>query len=502
MKKALLVGFCALIAGGAIEASVGTAWLKTDWPQWGRTSLHNSSTSAIGQSPQHQLAHVAYDPFVKQEQAESGGVLLAHYQVPLVSGELAFLEFKTGNYTPCDPPGSGQPYPCGPDAWNKEVWNERAFVWQNGRLVRLWNFQSDWKPEPNSDSGALDGLGLFGWEPVFHAALGGRFVYVPGSGGTLYKLSKWDGSVVGRTNPFGNEVNLNRFVSGPLSVDPLGNVYYNVVELDPKEPWANDIRGAWLVKVEPDGLVHKVSYSNLAPPSCNGCGSQRPGINESPAVSIDGNTIYTATAAHFDGIDSYLLAVNADLTPRWQTSLELRNGIQGFISDFSSATPVVLPDGGVLYGVLTPTSDQGYALKFGPSGQYLREYNFGWDDTPAVYVHGDTYSIITKDNRYDTSGPYYITQLNADLEVEWQYQSPDDFEWCVNAPAVDGNGTVYADSEDGNVYAINQGGTLKGKLFLQSALGAAYTPVSIARDGKIYTENDGDIFVVGKIGQE
>ena len=61
----------------------------------------------------------------------------------------------------------------------------------------------------------------------------------------------------------------------------------------------------------------------------------------------------------------------------------------------------------------------------------------------------------------------------------------------------DKNGTVYADSEDGNVYVINQGGTLKGNLFLQLAIGAAYTPIAIGSDGRIYTLNDGNMFAVG-----
>jgi outer membrane protein assembly factor BamB len=63
---------------------------------------------------------------------------------------------------------------------------------------------------------------------------------------------------------------------------------------------------------------------------------------------------------------------------------------------------------------------------------------------------------------------------------------------------VDGNGIVYANSEDGNLYAIGQGGVLQAKIFQQLAIGAAYTPASLGGDGKIYTQNDGHLFVVGQ----
>jgi outer membrane protein assembly factor BamB len=499
-RKTLVVSLCAglaLAAGGAIHAA-DVATPIQDWPQWGRTSLHTSSTNAIGQSLQTQLADVTYDPFVAQEKAETFGELLAHYQVPLVDRNLVLMEFKTGQYVSCDPPGSGQPYPCGPDAWNQEIWNERAFTWQNGALVELWNFQTDWKPEPNSDPGVDDGLGLAGWEPVFHAALWNGFVFVPGAGGSVYKLRESDGSLVTQYKAFG-KIDPNRYVSGPLTIDPNGDVYYNVIQFDANDPWGADIRGAWLVKVEADGVVQTASYAQLAPAGCHGCGSQRPGVNVAPAVSADGKTIYTASLPQFFSLDGYLLAVNSDLTPQWNASLTVDGGqIQGKIIDLSSASPVVLPDGSVLYGVLGAASDRGNMLKFSSAGKYLTEFDFGWDDTPAIYSHDGTYSVITKDNYYDSDGPYYITQLSADLTIEWQYQSVDNFEWCVNAPAVDKNGVVYADSEDGYVYAIEQGGSPNGRLFLQSAIGAAYTPIAIGRDGKIYTENDGVMFVVGK----
>jgi hypothetical protein len=62
---------------------------------------------------------------------------------------------------------------------------------------------------------------------------------------------------------------------------------------------------------------------------------------------------------------------------------------------------------------------------------------------------------------------------------------------------VDGEGKVYANSEDGHLYVMRQGGQLDSALFLNLAIGAAYTPLSIGPDGTIYTQNDGRLFVVG-----
>jgi hypothetical protein len=79
---------------------------------------------------------------------------------------------------------------------------------------------------------------------------------------------------------------------------------------------------------------------------------------------------------------------------------------------------------------------------------------------------------------------------------------PASFEWCINMPAVDANGNVYVNSEDGNLYMLTQGhmGIFTdpgGKIFLVLALGAAYTPLSIGPSGRIYTQNNGHFFVIG-----
>ena len=47
-------------------------------------------------------------------------------------------------------------------------------------------------------------------------------------------------------------------------------------------------------------------------------------------------------------------------------------------------------------------------------------------------------------------------------------------------------------------HSILRGGTLKASIFLDQALGAAYTPRAIGPDGKIYTENKGSLFVIGQ----
>ena len=111
---------------------------------------------------------------------------------------------------------------------------------------------------------------------------------------------------------------------------------------------------------------------------------------------------------------------------------------------------------------------------------------------------------MTKDNHY--SGPsgderYDLTSLDANLVPEWTLTNtntescarqpdgsvvcvddhPEGFEWCVNQPAVDAGGVVYANSEDGYLYAIRPDGTVREQIFLNLALGAAYTPVSIGR---------------------
>jgi len=542
------------------------------WPQWGHDQQHTGAVSVAGQNLNRILANIVYDPFVDQEKAPDNGDgdLLVHYQTPLVDGNDVYMEFKTGTYTSMT-------------TWETQTWNEKKLSWVGNSLVEQWSFQTDWKPVPFNPAGPS-------WEPVFHAALAGSFVYVPGNGGTVYKLNKANGAVIAQFNPIGPDIDHNIFETGPITADSAGNIYYNVLKLNLSNPYGKDVIGAWLVKITASGTVSSAQFKDImtgemgpndpcevgfstpppwpptptsVAPTIN-CGAVRPGINVAPAVGPDG-TIYTIARNHFVTRYGYVVAVNPDLTPKWTASMHgvLNDGCNvqippngtpggcsvgattgvapdtnslpsGRVLDDSSSSPVVL------YGSYTRYNyAQGHILRFSSTGQFLNSYIFGWDDTPAIRSHGATYSIVTKDNHYGGVGSYcnddsvcppdrtasnpgypeayFVTSLTPNLTVEWMFQNtntlsctrnpdnsvtcvsdhPHGFEWCVNAPAVDRNGVTYANSEDGNLFAINANGTLKQKIFQQLAIGAAYTPASIGGDGKLYSQNDGHLYVVG-----
>jgi len=589
---------CSLIQLGSVLLLSATFAGAQSWPQWALNPQHTGQVSNAGQPLNRELADIVYDPLVAAEMAANFGELLAHYQVPLIDNSTGiFIEFKSGTYNK--------------NRYDTQNWGEKAFQWVNDQLVLLWSFTSDWK--------AAGSQADF-WEPVFHGVLANGYIYVPGAGGTIFKLRKNDGSVVVRINPF-TSLDPTIIVASVLTADGTGNIYYNAIQQfnsgTGRSFYAHDIVDSWLVKVSPQDVPTKVSYSVLtaataanslpapqpsdqclgpfdvkdlpwppspdAVPPSSTCGHMRPALNAAPAIAPDG-TIYTITRnqlGDFSGRYAGIAAVKADLTPKWWTSFRDRlndacnndagtfpgallpaNGTPGGcrlgatpgvdpaqntkpgarVLDDASSSPTIAPDGSILYGSFTRYDfARGHLLRFSASGAFLGAYSFGWDSTPAIYQHDGTYSIVIKDNEYGggpsfgsycnvdslcpprQNGPFFITQLDPNLSVEWKFQNtnnqactrnPDGtitcvpkssgnqlpdigFEWCINAPVVDVNGVVYANSEDGNLYAINQGGTLKANIFLQLALGAAYTPLAIGPDGKIYTENGGHLIVVG-----
>jgi hypothetical protein len=567
------------------------------WGQWGRDSQHQGFVPIAGQTGSRILANIVYDPFVDKEQngPYAAGGLLVHYQTPLIDGNDVFMEFKSGQFSNIK-------------NWQVQTWGERKYSWVAGQLVQQWEITSDWKPVPFSPD--KDGPG---WEPVYHGVLTSAALYVPGFGGTIWKIDRDTGAVLAHINPFPS-VDPNTYAVGPLSADKTGNIYYNVMQLDgsAKDPWLVDAPNSWLVKVSGNGQATAVPWSTLvagapastdrctfrystlnlpwpvlgadgnpAPAPTVTCGSQRPPVNTAPAIAADG-TIYTISRASFDDYYGYLVAVNKDLTPKWIASMRNRfhdgcgtqflppNGAPGGcrsgtpfgvsppdgqpgtgrVLDDSTSAALVAPDGSVYYGAYTRYNyAQGHLMRWSSAGEYLDTaapwggFQFGWDTTPAIFsytVNGAaTFAVITKENHYGAVGSYcndsticppdrtatqpsypeqyFMTSLTPDLQVNWRFQNtnpnscrrnadgsitctsdhPFGFEWCVNAPAIDVNGTVFSNSEDGNLYEIDRNGVLTNLVFTNLAIGAAYTPLSIGPDGKIYTQNAGKLFVTG-----
>jgi len=546
------------------------------WHQWGNNAAHDGTTCAVGQPLDRAIATLEFDRFAANEEYDASGDLIIHYQTPLLDGDSVYMTAKTGTYTPCLQDKLGMPDCYEPSELHRldsQVWSEVAYVWQGETLASRWTFASDWKPEPQ-----------VGFEPMFQPALAGTRIAIPGASGSIWELDAASGNVVAHIDPFAGDPNTyvaggltvrdgtiyynalhldaDRPYAAPsqawlVAIDEGGHVRAaDYATLVPDAPAPSDpcygqfdpqfVSLPWPPPPGPDGMP--------VLPARSACGTQLPGINLAPAIAADG-TIFTATHAQYHERYSYIVAVAPDLTPKWATSLrglvddgcgvlvaddgdlahplDCRPGAShgvdpatnlppaAEVSDSSSSSPVALPDGGVVYGAYTGYNNfRGHLIELDALGNYVGNYDFGWDTTPAVMADG---SIVLKDNHYvfDSQGmdlgPYYITELDRSLVPRWRFESswtescarqpdgslactsdhPYGFEWCINAPAVDADGTIFANSEDGHLYAIGPEGQLRGQFFLDRALGAAYTPLAIDHRGRIYALNSGTLTVVG-----
>jgi hypothetical protein len=506
---------------------------------------------------------------------------------------------------------------CGQSDWNTQTWNQRRLHWEHGQLVTKWEFHSDWKAvrielaqwEPVYHAVLANG---HVYDPGFSGSV---FKLNRGDGSVETRISPF-GTTDANTfvaGPLSADRDGNVYYNAIKFTDQTIGAYPGLVnswlvKIAPDDSvsmvsYPTLLAGHAPAATDPCERSFSVFTlpwppSPITNPRTGQCGAQRPGLNIAPAIGPDG-TIYTASKGHGDlslfgaagDRASFVVAVNPDLTLKWASSLahtlsdgcgvlvpiassstpekgKCRNGANigvdpstnrrgsGRILDAGTSSPVVLPDGNVYFGAYTRYNiARGHAYKLkGSDGSVLATYDFGWDDTQAVFQHDGTYSIVMKDNHYDEeagfycnpssapgaenslivcaftgipAGPFYITQVNPNLVPEWKFKStetrdchrntdgtvtcvndgnhPNGFEWCINAPAVDGNGNVYVESEDGNVYVLGQGHTgifttPKAKIFTNLAVGAAYTPFSIDHQGRLYAQNNGHLFVLGEGG--
>jgi hypothetical protein len=536
-----------LLAPGAPPAA------GSDWPQWGRTAQHRGVAPVTAQPLDAILDSIVYDPFVEAMKGETT-FLLAHYSVPLVDETGAvYMTFKSGSYT-----GFGN---FDSIIWSvkKLEWIDGALepVWTfdsdwKPEPLTLTGWESVFRPAISGHDIYSPGLGGTVFRVARETGISeGRVNPFANLDPTRYVAGGLavapDGDVL--YNAIDLPANPEDDVEGAWLVHVEHEGGATRVPFSDLVPGAPDADDPCESTFTPDQRPWPPSPTAVAPTIP--CGSQRPGINVVPAIAPDG-TIYTVSRAHRADRYGYLVAVNPDLSPRWTASFRgilndgcgvllryddsnrgcrqgatlgvdpaTNNRPAGRVRDSGTSSPVVLPDGGLLIGTSTSYNfSRGHLFKLSAQGDVLATYDFGWDITPAVFEHDGTYSILTKDNYYsspDGIASYEVSSLNANLEEEWSFLAtntescvrqpsgtilcvddhPEGFEWCVNQPALDAAGTAFLNGEDGVLYAFDREGHVVGEIFLDTALGAAYTPLSIGGDGIVYTQNNGVLFAVG-----
>jgi hypothetical protein len=410
----------------------------------------------------------------------------------------------------------------------------KALQGANGQPV--WNISSDYiLPSHN-------------WIPSFGATLTkANRLYMPGAGGKVLYVDNPDtAGATAQTLVFYGASNYanatstfdsNVFINTPITSDSNGNIFFGflVSGTNPQ----NLVSG--IARIAADGTGSWVAANT----AIGQTGVVNPAMNSAPGLSNDDNTVYVGvhtatTSANAQGI-GYLLALDST-TLATKTMVELLDPYTGqpaWMTDDSTASPVIGPDNDVYYGVLESNfpshNDRGWLLHFDATLAVLKTPgSFGWDDTPSIvpasmvasYKGSSTYLLMTKYNNYadfpggDGKNKMAILDPNA-IEVDPVEATnvmnevmtvlgptsdtanfPSDpgavKEWCVNSAAVDPNTkSVFINSEDGFLYRWDlTTGLLSQKIWLDSGYGQAYTPTAIGPDGTIYSINAANLIAV------
>ncbi len=482
-----------------------------DGPAW-RAFASNAQHGALGAVATQDLNRIAWStPVDLAPPVGAGGDLLIHYGSPVVtSHNTVVVPVKTGS------------------AGGFRV---EARSGSNGGLI--WSADSDYV------------LPASHWVPSYNVALTtGNALFAPGSGGKLLVKDNADsasgalrtlvfyGATAYAASPAAFDATV--FVDTPLTVDTQGNVFFGFI-----------VTGA-----NPAGLV-----SGLARIGADGTGSwiaagaasadpaiDKVAMNSAPALSPDEATIYVAvntksTAAPAQ--NGYLLALDSrTLAVKARARLfDPAFGTVAWVSDDSTSSPTVGPDGDVYFGVLETVfgthNARGWLLHFSAAlAPSALPGGFGWDDTASIvpasmvpsYLGSSSYLLMTKYNNYAGIGSGDGANRVAVIDPHASQTDPISGlpimkevltvlgptfesgtsgpvrEWCINTAAVDPlTRSILVNSEDGILYRWDMAtNRLTQKIRLTAGLGEAYTPTVIGADGAVYAINDATLFSVAK----
>lgn len=397
----------------------------------------------------------------------------------------------------------------------------------------LWSVASDHRPAPG-----------FNWVPSWNPALDAtNRVFAPAAGGRLIVRDDADNTALSprRVAFFGDAAyatdaatyDATVYINTPLTVDDAGNVFFGFVVTGGNP--AGLVSG--IARLAADGTGRWVGAAQAAGDSA----IAKVATNCAPALSNDGRTLYLAvnitrgTAPVQRGLllalDSTTLATKAAVP-----LLEPGSGALARVSDDSTSSPTIGPDGDVYYGVLEPSfgrhNARGWLLHFDATlATPKTPGSFGWDDTVSVmpasavsgYSGGSAYLLMSKyndyagvgtgrgDNRIALLDPNAtqadpvtpaVTVMREVLTIAGPTAdgaAPAVKEWCINTAAVDpARKSILANSEDGWLYRWDLAtNSFTQKVPLTNGIAESYTPTAIGADGKVYAINNAALFAVG-----
>jgi len=472
----------------------------TSWPGYARDAQHTAVSSVAAQPLNRIHGSIPVDS------SPPGGIITIHYGSPLLTAANTLIV----------PLKMGMSY------------GVQARAVKNGSV--LWSQRSDYIAP------------FAGFIPPFSPALSQNRVIIPAEGGTLLVRENPDqatgkvtrvvfyGAKNFNANPQVYATNVQ--INTPITADSKGNVYFGFIVLGPTPIGLK----SGLARVSATGQGTAVSAADAASdPNINGFNT-----GSAPALSQDEGTLYAGVNSTDFGY-GYLLALNSQ-TLKTASSVRLKDpssGLDAAISDSSTASPTVGPDGEVYFGVLENPfpdhNDRGWLLHFNSDlSQTKIPGSFGWDDTVSIvdaslvasYKGTSTYLLMTKYNNYidigtgDGKNKIAILDPNATepdpiipatnvmnevLTILGVTQDPGAppgavREWCINSAAVDPfTKSVLANSEDGKLYRWDlTTNSFSQAITLSSGIAEAYTPTVIGPDGTAYAINDAILFAIGK----
>ncbi len=502
-----VIGFFALCAQATHAQETGNnaaAAQPLGWASHAHDSQHTANSFVLAQP----LKNTHWSIPVDLHPEKSSGEILIHYGSPIVTpANTVIVPVKT----------------------SKNSFRVEAHNGSDGSL--LW-IQDTAYQAPSA-----------AFTPSFSPVLHGKKLFIPDAGGTVLVRENPDqvGGKVTRLIFYGAQ-NFNEDpraysemvqINTPITADANGNIYFGFLVIGPTPI---ELQGG-LAKITPAERGSWIAAA-FATGDFN---VQKVNMNCAPALSHDGRTLYVGMDT-FDFGYGYLLALKSStlepinvvrLTDPW-------SGLDSTITDQSSATPTVGPDGDVYFGVLEnpfPShNDRGWLLHFNSDLTQIKiPGSFGWDDTASVVdaslvpsYHGtSSYLLMTKYNNYagigtgDGVNRLAVLDPNASMDdlvfknvkvmkevLTIKGVTPDprfpNFphavrEWCINTAAVDpGTKSILANSEDGTLYRWNLvSNKFSERISLTSGIGEAYTPTIIGTDGTAYAINDAILFAVG-----